>query len=103
MRWVFIAIFVAILAFQVLVPPIIGLANNGDFGKVAGYWGLGAPSDLDYKYVSSHYSFDPKFGYWAKFLSSDQPLAWPAIRAHDLVAPNLHNRKSPLLNSSHMS
>lgn len=35
-----IAVAVAILAAQLLVPPIIGLANNGDFEKVMGYAGI---------------------------------------------------------------
>jgi len=38
--WSAIAAAAAILAFQILVPPAIGLADNGDFAKITGRFNL---------------------------------------------------------------
>ncbi len=40
------AAFAACVAFQLFVPPSIGLANNGDFGKMIGRFSLG-PDDWE--------------------------------------------------------
>jgi len=43
--WVGLAVAVGIVVFQVLVPPAIGLADNGDFGKICKKFDLRVPYD----------------------------------------------------------
>ncbi|MFY9551211.1 MAG: hypothetical protein WAU32_08685 [Thermoanaerobaculia bacterium] len=68
-----------ILAVQLLIPPIVGLANNGDFEKVMGYAGLsyGAES-LEEKYFSwivTKFVFVPPGWYRSGYLTSETFLA----------------------------
>jgi hypothetical protein len=60
------AAFAACVAFQLFVPPSIGLANNGDFGKLIGRFAMGpASGDFsdEYRYFTSHWIYDQKY-YW---------------------------------------
>jgi hypothetical protein len=38
-----VVVAAAILGWQLLVPPVVGLANNGDFEKIMGVVGLRYP------------------------------------------------------------
>jgi hypothetical protein len=61
-----VAVFAACIAFQLFVPPSVGLANNGDFAKMIGRFALGpaiGDTSDEYKYFTAHWIFDPKF-YW---------------------------------------
>jgi hypothetical protein len=51
------ALFLALLAAQVLLQPIVGMANNGDFAKVTYYFCYGPPSGggQEFVYVLPHY------------------------------------------------
>lgn len=66
-----VALFAACVSFQLFVPPSIGLANNGDFGKMTGRFSMG-PGTFDtadeYKYVTSRWVYNRSF-YW---LSDDR-------------------------------
>jgi hypothetical protein len=76
-----IATFVAILAVQCFQPPIIGLANNGDFSKMIGRFGLGPVNngpDSEIKYVAGTYMFHPARYWKASNLSSELLLIFPA-------------------------
>jgi hypothetical protein len=69
--WVPFAAAAAILGFQVLAPPAIGLADNGDFAKITGRFNLyPAVDDLRdsaFRYINLRYDFrsdsyiDPRF------------------------------------------
>jgi hypothetical protein len=56
-----VALFTVCVCFQLFVPPSIGLANNGDFGKMIGRFSL-APRSLDtseeYRYFTAHWVYD---------------------------------------------
>jgi hypothetical protein len=75
------AVFVICLAVQVLLPGFIGIANNGDFGKVYAWLCL-APRGAETTYVY----FQPDFvwsarNYWnSPYHSSESALAWLATR-----------------------
>ena len=43
---ILLALLGAALAFQLLVPPIVRLADNGDFSRVAGPLGVFPPEEL---------------------------------------------------------
>ncbi len=56
------AIAAALLGWQLFTPPVVGLANNNDFPKIAGYFSLGpARAGDDFIYVVQHWVRDPRF------------------------------------------
>ena len=69
-------LFVALLFIQLLVPPYLGMADNGDFAKVARRFSL-LPADPSSKY----YYFDPDYifsrgAHWESDARSSEQ--WPA-------------------------
>src|ERR1700678_2068922 len=41
LRWIVFSAVAALLVFQLFVPPIIGLSDQGDFGRMIGRFGYG--------------------------------------------------------------
>jgi hypothetical protein len=61
LRWAFVAAAAIILSWQLFVPPIVGLADQGDFARVIGLFGYGAADKTtEYAYVAGKYVPDPK-------------------------------------------
>jgi hypothetical protein len=63
-----------VLAFQLLLPPYYGLADNGDFSKVAGRFSLAATRGDgadNFVYAPGKYREDPKH-YWNAGLPSSE-------------------------------
>ena len=62
LRWLILTAVAALLAFQLFVPPIIGLSDQGDFGRMIGRFGYG-PQDksmpLSAGFVQAKYVRDP--------------------------------------------
>ncbi len=79
-----LAVAAAAILCQVLVPPVVGLADNGDFPKIIGRFSLHqdvADSDAYFRFATTRYLFDPTY-YWNRgFVSSETPLAWIAVQA----------------------
>src|SRR5712692_7428552 len=75
-----------ILSYQLFLPPVVGLANNGDFGKILGVFSLAAPVEDEYKYAPLKYTFDGSHYYQSGFYSSETLLAAPAVALHKLFA-----------------
>ena len=76
--WVAAAVCVAV---QVLLPGFIGIANNGDFGKVNAWLAI-APrgGETNFVYVQSDYVWSAR-SYWdSPYHSSESSLAWLATR-----------------------
>lgn len=73
----------AICSIQIFVPPYIGLANNGDFPKVAGRFGIGPPDggERNFNYFVSDYEYDPKYLWKSDVQSSENVLAAVPILA----------------------
>lgn len=74
LRYAVLAVAAGIVAFQVLVPPIVGLADQGDFARMIGRFGYGPEDkspDLKFMYVVPKYVPDPSFRYpeWEQFNS----------------------------------
>ena len=90
LRWGILAAAAAIVAFQVLVPPIIGLADQGDFARMIGHFGYG-PKDkspgLKFMYVVPKYVPDPAFRYpdWEQF-NSEYLFTGSAVALNRLVS-----------------
>ncbi|MEX0881165.1 MAG: hypothetical protein WEB59_08255 [Thermoanaerobaculia bacterium] len=80
----------AILSAQLLVPPIVGLANNGDFEKVMGHAGLRYPTDrYEEKYfthIVTKFSYSPAWD-TTGYLTSETVLARLARDAARLFSP----------------
>ena len=53
----------AILAYQLFIPPIVGLADQGDFIRTIGRFGYGPQhhGSLEYVYVEPKYIPDPSY------------------------------------------
>jgi len=76
----------AILAWQLLLPPVVGLANNGDFHKVIGGFSLAAPAEDEYKFAPILYTFDPSHYFITVFYSTEELLVATAIALNTLVS-----------------
>ena len=64
------------LSYQIFLPPVVGSANNADFGKIAGSFGLGAPQEGNNieRFAYLVYVFDPQFHWHPGFRSSESLL-----------------------------
>jgi hypothetical protein len=73
------AFFLAIVSLQIFVPPYIGMADNGDFAKVAGRFSL-VPVDAGggYQYMKADYVLARGSHWESDFRSSEE---WPAALA----------------------
>jgi hypothetical protein len=71
----------ALVAMQTLLPGFIGMANNGDWGRVYGWLGLGRPGpETNFAYFQPDFVFSAR-NYWdSPYYSSEIPLAWLATR-----------------------
>lgn len=88
--WSALAIATAILAFQVLVPPAIGLADNGDFAKTTGRFNLYPPvenlRDSAFRYINLRYDFRPDSHIESGFHSSEILLIRTALLLNGVVS-----------------
>ena len=78
-----VALFSAIVVFQLFIPPSIGLANNGDFSKLIGRFSL-ASSSLDtseeYKYFTARWVYNRAFHWMSDDRSSELiPISGAAV------------------------
>jgi hypothetical protein len=88
-----LALAAAVLAFQLLVPPILGVADNGDFSRVAEPLGVFPPEDAGavayFGWILPEYRFDAK-RIWLRGLccySSETLLAVAAAPVGLLISP----------------
>src|SRR5579864_6852333 len=60
LAWILIAAAAAILSYQLFIPPIVGLADQGDFARIIGRFGY-APEDKSatIAFVARKYVRDP--------------------------------------------
>ena len=64
MKWGLAAACATVLAAQLLLPGYIGIANNGDFGKVYGWLGLGPRGpETNFAYFQPDYVWAAR-NYW---------------------------------------
>lgn len=90
--WVALAAAGAIVAFQVLAPPAIGLADNGDFAKITGRFNLYPPvedlRDSAFRYINLQYDFRSDSHIETGFHSSETLLIRLALLLNRAVAPS---------------
>jgi hypothetical protein len=65
------------LICELMVPPVVGVADNGDFGKLLGRFGVG--SGRVFEYANTRFYADAKFYYRSGFTSSELLLVVPAV------------------------
>jgi hypothetical protein len=79
----------AILAWQLFVPPIVGLADQGDFVRTIGRFGYGPQhyGSLEYVYVEPKYTPDPRYRapYWEQ-ANSEYLFVGAALLLNHLVS-----------------
>jgi hypothetical protein len=85
-RRLFLISFIAALSLQTMAPPVVALANNGDFGKVLAVFGLAASASDEYQFAPTRYSFHPSHYVVFGFYSSETILAAAAITLNVLVS-----------------
>jgi len=85
-RTAFLALASAVVGYQILLPPVVGLANSGDFGKVIGVFGLTAPIEDENAWAATRYEFNPEKRYWAGFYSSEHLVMAAALAANTLLS-----------------
>ena len=68
-----------VLFFQLIVPPSVGLASNGDFTKIIGIFNLRAPVEDENVYADIHYRIHPDFHFESGLYSSETALVAVAV------------------------
>lgn len=88
LRWALLTVAAAILGYQLFLPPIIGLADQGDFGRVIGRFGYG-PEDqaATIAFVARSYVPNPQFRHreWEQ-PTSEYLFAGAAILLNKLIS-----------------
>jgi len=90
LEWACIVVAGVILAAQLLVPPIVGLADNHDYDRVMGWFGMvpaGIPEDQRYvDFVDRDY--DLRLGQFAGggYLSSELGFTALAVALSPLIS-----------------
>jgi hypothetical protein len=72
-----------ILSFQLFIPPLSGLANNGDFARIIGSFSMGPRAhgwSYNFDHFVSEYKEAPQFSWRSGVWSTELPLAWIATR-----------------------
>jgi hypothetical protein len=73
-----------ILTWQLLLAPVVGVANNGDFGKLLGRFGLGT-TDV-FEYANTRYTFNDSYRYESGYLSSELLVIVPALAINRVLS-----------------
>ncbi len=76
----------SILGYQLLLPPVVGLADNGDFVKVIGRFGLWARVHRTYEFIDTVYQFQPEKRWTSPFYSLEIPLVHPALWLNRIIS-----------------
>lgn len=99
-RWLAVGAAAAVLACQLLAPPIVGVADNGDFSKLIGKYGLRSPAY--WEYIGVGYPHDASLHYDPGFSSSEQIFVRAAIGLNRLAegAHSLDIRAAGLVHSA---
>ena len=73
-----------ILFWQLILPPVVGVSNNADFGKLLGRFGLGAPDE--FQYANTRYEFNDRYRFQSGFWSSELLLILPALAINMVIS-----------------
>ncbi|HVP46043.1 MAG TPA: hypothetical protein VMT32_05645 [Bryobacteraceae bacterium] len=76
---IIVSLAAGVIFWQLMLPPVVGLANNGDFGKILGNFGLGGPREHEHIFADTKYAFDSRYFYKSGYSSSELILVAPAL------------------------
>jgi len=79
-------VIAAIVLYQLMIPPVVSLGNNGDFGKVSGHFAIGYPPDVEARYAPVKFQHAKRYDYHSEFRSSETMLAAVAAGLSSLLA-----------------
>ena len=85
-RKVFVGTTAFILFYQLLLPPVVGLADNGDFAKVTRRFNLYADLQQPYQFIHTTYEFHPELHWVGEFYSTEVLLTLPALALNSLLS-----------------
>lgn len=83
---VFFAAAVFILFFQLMLPPVVGMANNGDFSRTYGIFHLTMPVADETRFADTRYQFDQRLNYFGGYYSSEILLVPPALALNAVLS-----------------
>jgi hypothetical protein len=89
LEYFLLALIAAALAWQLFLPPVIGLADNGDFARIAQSFDLLHTSDTSdrfFRYFELKWRFDPSARWVSGFLSSESALVALSLPLNRLLA-----------------
>src|SRR5579864_8653776 len=89
-EWIGLLLAAAAVVFQCFWPPVVGLADNGDFPKIIGQFDVGNPlAGKDFnRFIEIRYVVDPKYRYESRFYSSELLLFAAAFAMNSVVGPS---------------
>src|SRR2546426_12406949 len=70
---------IAIVTFLIFVPPVVGLADEGDFIKITGKFDLYLPQGQVNGFADTTYAIDPNHHWDSRIYSSEVLLARIAV------------------------
>jgi len=77
--------FLALVGYQLFIPPVTGLANNTDFMKVLGPWSICSDHQVqNNRSLVTHYAVDPKCNYDQEITTLQRPLVGVALGVSSL-------------------
>src|ERR1700761_6784962 len=82
----FLLLAAAILSYQLFVPPVVALANNGDFVKILGSFDLYPRINQVYLFADTTYEFHPDRHWVSGFYSTETPIVQVAIWLNSLLS-----------------
>lgn len=82
----FLACVIGVIAAQLFLPPVVGVANNGDFSKAYGTFDLTMPVHDEAKFATTKFSFDSRAHYWARHYSSELLLVPIALALNTAIS-----------------
>jgi hypothetical protein len=85
-RKVFVGAAAAILCYQLILPPVVGLSDNGDFVKVIGRFDLHGKVYRPSEFIDTVYQFDPEHRWVGAFYSTEILLTLPALLLNALLS-----------------
>lgn len=81
------AALAACVIVQSFVPPVVGLADNADFGKVLGLYSLGGPPELHGRFVAPRLTVEERFSWLdSPFRTSERLFLAAAVHSNKLIS-----------------
>ena len=82
---VFLCLAAAIVAYQSVLPPVVSIANNGDFPKVIGQFGIWPRYD-DWAFANATFDIQPDHRWSGGFFSTETALVPAALALNGLFS-----------------